>query len=66
MEDSVEDVVTLVGLTGATPVAVDVPVVPVLLDTVVIVVVESGAHEAPEAHNLSVGQQPPPRLAGQL
>jgi hypothetical protein len=64
----IEDSVELVGLTGATPVAVDVevPVVLVLVDIVVVVVVESGAHEAPDAHNLSVGQHPPPRLAGQL
>lgn len=65
-EGLVEVVVTLVGLTGATPETVDVPVVLVPVETVVAVVVESGAHEAPEAHNLSVGQHPPPRLAGQL
>lgn len=56
----------LVGRTGATPVIVDVPVVLVDTETVVVVVVESGAQEAPEAHNLVVGQHPPPRLAGQL
>lgn len=66
IEDSLEVVVELVGLTGPTPLPVDVPVVLVLLDTVVVVVVESGAHEAPDAHSLSVGQHPPPRLAGQL
>lgn len=43
---------------------VEVPVV--LVETVVVVLVESGAQEAPEAHNRSVGQQPPPRLTGQV
>lgn len=55
---------SLVGRTGGTPVAVDVPVV--LVDIVVVVVVEIGAQEAPEAQTRSVGQHPPPRLTGQL
>lgn len=57
-------VVPLVGRTGGTPVA---EVVVVRLDEIEVdvdVVEGRGAHEL-EAQTRSVGQQPPPRLAGQ-